>query len=228
MEKLLALLDLQDKDSLKKLLVMGLTKGEQAIEAKLGVSLARDVPEELANIVVAILDSATALKEAREAGAKAAEAVKTPADADSVIGTTPGGGIVSGLSLALALCIGLMSSPALAQQSDAPVLEDGTVALTPIPVVAPTVSATGIDRSAELVPLTTGQPAPFDGRLYSNKLHVDVAKRIVNCETTLKAVEPKVGMPAWQVVLIAIGSAAVAASITAPVAVALSKNAPPK
>lgn len=224
MEKLLALLDLQDKESLKQLLVMGLTKGEHALEGKLGVEIPDTVPGSIAEVVVRILDAATALKHAREEGAKAAEAVKTPEQADEVVGTTPGGGIVTGLLAVLALCVGLVSMPTFAQPADAPKADEVT-AIAPVPVVntAPVV----VDRSAELVPLNMGQPAPFDGRLYSNKLHVDVAKRITNCETTLKAVEPKVGMPAWQVVLIAIGSAAVAASITAPVAVALSKS-PPK
>lgn len=219
MEKLLALLDLQDKDSLKNLLVMGLTKGEHALEGKLGIEIPDSVPDSIAEVVVRILDSATALKQAREEGAKAAEAVKTPADADAVIGSTPGGGIVTGLMLALVMCVGLVSIPAMAQ--DVPL-----AALDPIPANA--TPATVVDRSAELVPLTTGQPAPFDGRLYSNKLHVDVAKRITNCETTLKTVEPKVGMPAWQVVLIAVGSALVTAAVTVPVATAVAKGSPPK
>lgn len=200
LEKILAAissLDLNDKEALRAFLTNGLTSGEHALEGKLGIDIPDSVPGKVADIVIAIIDSSKALAEAKAKGEAEAAKVTTPAAADSIVSSTP-----KGLILAAMLgVLGLSAMPARAAD-DAPV----------------------IDRSAELVPMKKGDAAPFDGRLYGEQLHIDVAKRIVKCETTLKEVEPKVGMPAWAVVLVALGSAAVAASVAVPVTVAVTKK----
>lgn len=207
-----------DPKSLKRFIVATLGVGAVALHDKFGISLTEIQLEAIAAITVSFILGSNYLSAAKKKGEEEAAKIVELTDAESVLSKTGKGG---GTLLVL-LCAGLIafsSATAFAQDGTDPAKQEQFKA-DDAPVV---------DRSAEQKVLIEGQAAPFNGILLSKDLYLDVAKRITKCETTLGEVEPRVGLPVWQVVLITAGAVLVSASVAVPVTLAATGNlGPPK
>jgi len=180
----------EDPRSAKRF-VTGLTAiAAVALHDKFGVSLTDLQMELIAGIAGVMMLGSNYLDAAKAKGAAEAAKVDSIDKASAVILNNTNVPPVLIAMLIGATC--LFSAPAFAQQdlSDAPVLLE----------------------------VHKGEPAPVNGFIYNNALHVSTAKRIVACETTLKEVEPNVGLPVWKVVVVTIAAMVVTASVAIPVA----------
>lgn len=184
MNPLLTLGLTEDPRSLKRFITGALGVLAIAGHNHLGLNLTEHQMDLMAGIIVSMVLGSNYLDAARAKAKAEAAKVATSEDADAVILRKPPPALL--ITFVLTGLTLLWSSP---------------------------VHAEGPADAPKLVSLKKDQPAPFDGRLYSVELHLDTAKRLTTCETTLKEVEPHVGTKWWIPVVVGVGALALGAGV---------------
>lgn len=199
MKALLMGLD-EDPKSAKRAIAAALGVGAVALHDKFGVALSDLQMELITGIVVTFLAQSGLVAHAEKRAAAEAAKITTPEDADAVILNKPKSTPpVPVVLLAVALAMMPMSARAQEVPSDAP----------------------------RLVVMKKDDIAPFDGRLYSNDLHVETSQRIKVCEVTLAEVKPHVGLSVPVAIIVTVAAAVVTASVAIPIAYAAGQKAGP-